>query len=114
MMLTDSLSDNQWTQHLVADIWNALFFERVYGYIVFDMYPGNQKPCIINPILCAVPTTIKLERGVEMTRVNTEVLLVPSTITLSQLVAAQGPSRDDLHMPSACMTTHKHIISRLQ
>jgi len=114
MMLTDSRSDNQWTQHFIADIWNAVFFERVYGYMVFDMYPGNLKPCIINPIFCAIPATIKLERGVDLTRVSTEVLLVPSTITLSQLVAAQGPSRDSTHMPKNCMTTHKHVISKLQ
>jgi len=114
MMLTDSRSDNEWTNHLNADIWNALFFEQVYGMLVFDMYPANERPCIINPILCAIPATIKIETGKDMTPVSTKVLLVPSTVTLTTRVAAQGPSRDGTHMPKSCMTTHKHVMAKLQ
>lgn len=114
MMLSDSRSDHEWTQHLNPDIWNALFFEKVYGYVAFDMYPGNEQPCIINPIICAIPQTLKLQEGADMTQVSAEVLLVPSTLTLAQLVATQGPSRDDTHMPKNCMTTHKHVIGKLQ
>ena len=114
VMLSDSNDDPGWHNFLLPDIWNALTFQNIFGYLSFNMYPGSKTAVVVNPILCGVWAELCLEHGPTLAIVKTSVYIVPSTATLAAIVATQGPSRGRDGLPvTKGMMTAKDVARRL-
>ena len=113
MMQSDSTADRGWTNYLLSDIWNAMLFENIFGYLTFNMYPGSKTQVVVNPILCGSWVHLSLESGASMQIVKTKVFIVPSTVTMAAIVATQGPSRGRDGLPKSGMLTAKDVKRRL-
>jgi len=113
VLQSDSVADNGWNNYLLADIWNALLFQNLFGYLSFNVYPGSKTQVVVNPILCGSWVNLCLEHGPKLEIVKTKVFIVPSTATMAAIVATQGPSRARDGFPKGGIMTAKHVARRL-